>query len=122
MAKHNKTVGKRDCKIAESAKESAALRTLRIEGSQNGAKLRTRIVRDKTKYSRNIKHKQSLAFVKSLADARDFPFSELSKIVRADSFLQKNASYRLQGKEPTWIRCLLQHVYACRLRKPFLRT
>jgi hypothetical protein len=50
------------------AKESARLRTLRIDGSQNGATLRTRIVRDKTKYSRTLKHK------KSLADAGDFPF------------------------------------------------
>lgn len=55
-------------KVAETAKESARLRTLRIDGSQNGATLRTRIVRDKTKYNRNIKHK------KSLADAGDFPF------------------------------------------------
>ena len=68
MAKHNsKAVGK----LAETAKESAILRTLRIDGSQNGAKLRTRIVRDKTKYNRNIKHK------KSLADARDFAFYSL---------------------------------------------
>ena len=64
MARHNsKAFGK----VAD-AKESAALRTLRIDGSQNGAMLRTRVVRDKTKYSRNIKHK------KSLADARDFAF------------------------------------------------
>ena len=49
------------------AKESARLRTLRIDGSQNGATLRTRIVRDKTKYTRTLKHK------KSLADAGDFP-------------------------------------------------
>ncbi len=55
-------------KIAETAKESAKLRTLRIDGSQNGATLRTRVVRDKTKYNRNLKHK------KSLADAGDFPF------------------------------------------------
>ena len=54
-------------KIAETAKESARLRTLRIDGSQNGATLRTRIVRDKTKYTRTLKHK------KSLADAGDFP-------------------------------------------------
>ena len=53
-------------KLAETAKESAMLRMLRRDGSQNGAKLRTRIVRDKTKYTRNVKHK------KSLADARDF--------------------------------------------------
>ena len=65
MAKHsNKSVGK----IAGTAKESAMLRTLRIDGSQNGATLRTRVVRDKTKYSRNLKHKGSLA------DAGDFPF------------------------------------------------
>ena len=55
-------------KVAETAKESARLRTLRIDGSQNGATLRTRVVRDKTKYNRNVKHK------KSLADARDFAF------------------------------------------------
>ena len=48
------------------AKESARLRAMRIDGSQNGATLRTRIVRDKTKYSRTLKHK------KSLADAGDF--------------------------------------------------
>ena len=54
------------------AKESARLRKLRIDGSQNGATLRTRIVRDKKKYSRNIKHR------KSLADARDFAFMGLS--------------------------------------------
>ena len=49
------------------AKESARLRKQRIDGSQNGATLRTRIVRDKTKYTRTLKHK------KSLADAGDFP-------------------------------------------------
>ena len=55
-------------KVAETAKESDAMRMLRIDGSQNGATLRTRVVRDKTKYNRNFKHK------KSLADAGDFPF------------------------------------------------
>ncbi len=50
------------------AKESAMLRALRIDGSQNGATLRTRVVRDKTKYNRNVKHK------KSLAQAGDFAF------------------------------------------------
>ncbi|MBQ3714424.1 MAG: hypothetical protein II892_02410 [Fibrobacter sp.] len=55
-------------KVAEIAKESARLRTLRIDGSQNGATLRTRIVRDKTKYNRTLKHK------KSLAEAGDFPY------------------------------------------------
>ena len=65
MAKHsNKSVGK----IAGTAKESTMVRTLRIDGSQNGATLRSRIVRDKTKYNRNVKHK------KSLADARDFAY------------------------------------------------
>ena len=55
-------------KVAESAKESDMMRMQRIDGSQNGATLRTRVVRDKTKYNRNLKHK------KSLADAGDFPF------------------------------------------------
>ena len=55
-------------KVADAATEGARMRALRIGGSQNGATLRTRIVRDKTKYSRTLKHK------KSLADARDFAF------------------------------------------------
>ncbi len=59
-------------KVAESARESARMRAQRIDGSQNGATLRTRIVRDKTKYSRTLKHK------KSLADAGDFPFGIIS--------------------------------------------
>ena len=56
------------CKVAETAKESDIMRMQRIDGSQNGATLRTRVVRDKTKYNRNLKHK------KSFADAGDFPF------------------------------------------------
>ena len=68
-------------KVVEIAKESARLRTLRIDGSQNGATLRTRIVRDKTKYSRTLKHK------KSLANAGDFPFME--KII----FFQKFTNF-----------------------------
>ena len=73
MAKLNNKAAK-SANVAESAKESAMLRTLRIDGSQNGATLRTRVVRDKTKYNRNIKHR------KSLADAGDFPFLDnLSK-------------------------------------------
>ena len=55
-------------KVAETAKESDMMRMRRIDGSQNGATLRTRVVRDKTKYNRNLKHK------KSLADAGDFLF------------------------------------------------
>ena len=55
-------------KVAETVKESDMMRMRRIDGSQNGATLRTRVVRDKTKYNRNFKHK------KSLADAGDFPF------------------------------------------------
>ena len=59
--------GQKIGKLAD-AKECATLRSLRIDGSQNGATLRTRVVRDKSKYNRNLKHK------KSLADAGDFPF------------------------------------------------
>ena len=55
-------------KVAETAKESDIMRMRRIDGSQNGATLRTIVVRDKTKYNRNLKHK------KSFADAGDFPF------------------------------------------------
>ena len=65
MAKNN---GKKVSVLADSATESARMRMLRIDGSQNGASLRTRIVRDKTKYTRTLKHK------KSLADAGNFPF------------------------------------------------
>ncbi|MDY6332825.1 MAG: hypothetical protein SPL52_15105 [Fibrobacter sp.] len=60
------------CKVAETAKESDTMRMRRIDGSQNGATLRTKVVRDKTKYNRNLKHKKSFAFcygLKSLADA-----------------------------------------------------
>ncbi len=65
------------------AKESARLRTLRIDGSQNGATLRTRVVRDKTKYTRTLKHK------KSLADAGDFPFiKSLSQVKLLDAFFE----------------------------------
>ncbi|WP_405327196.1 hypothetical protein [Fibrobacter sp.] len=56
-------------KVAETAKESDIMRMRRIDGSQNGATLRTRVVRDKTKYNRNLKHKKSFAI-----DAGDFPF------------------------------------------------
>ena len=63
---HNKA--KAAGNVAKTAKESARMRALRIDGSQNGATLQTRVVRDKTKYCRNLKHK------KSLADAGDFPF------------------------------------------------
>ena len=70
-------------KVVEIAKESARLRTLRIDGSQNGATLRTRIVRDKTKYSRTLKHK------KSLANAGDFPFMEKSFFSKVYEFCKQ---------------------------------
>ncbi|MCF0220935.1 MAG: hypothetical protein HUK19_01435 [Fibrobacter sp.] len=50
------------------AKESRAMRSLRIDGSFNGATLRTRVIKNKKLYNRNIKHK------KSFANAGDFPF------------------------------------------------
>ena len=76
------------------AKESAELRKQRIDGSQNGATLRTRIVRDKTKYSRTLKHK------KSLADAGDFRYTPLG---RAPSLVAINLSIILAPKEPAKI-------------------
>ena len=48
-------------------KETRAQRAARIAGTGNGATLRTRTVRDKTKYTRKIKHK-------SIATAMDFAF------------------------------------------------
>ncbi len=51
-----------------SALESKAMRSLRIDGSCNGATLRTRVIKNKKLYNRNFKHK------KSFADAGDFPF------------------------------------------------
>ena len=53
----------------KEAKESARLRDERITGTDNGLTLRTRVVRDRTKYSRKIKHR------KSPAEAGDFPFT-----------------------------------------------
>lgn len=50
----------------ESAKESMIQRALRIDGSCNGTTLRTRVIRNKKLYNRNIKHR------KSFAEAGDF--------------------------------------------------
>lgn len=52
----------------KEAKESARLRDERIAGTDNGLTLRTRVVRDRTKYTRKLKHK------KSPAETGDFPF------------------------------------------------
>ena len=60
----------------KEAKESARLRDERITGTDNGLTLRTRVVRDRTKYSRKIKHR------KSPAETGDFPF-----IVQEKSYL-----------------------------------
>ena len=74
-------------KVAEAATESARMRMLRIDGSQNGATLRTRIVRDKTKYTRTLKHK------KSLADAGDFPL--LNSYFRLNCLMHSSNSLSL---------------------------
>ena len=47
-------------------KENARLREERIAGTDNGLTLRTRVVRDRKKYTRKIKHR------KSIAEAMDF--------------------------------------------------
>lgn len=41
------------------AKESKKLRNERIAGTNNGQTLRTRVVKDKTKYTRKKKHKDA---------------------------------------------------------------
>jgi len=53
--------------MARRAKESVRLRQERIAGTSNGATLRTRVVRDRKKYTRKIKHSR-----KSIAEAMDF--------------------------------------------------
>jgi hypothetical protein len=55
--------------MSKKAKESRRLRDERIAGTGNGATLRTRIVRDRKKYTRKIKHLN-----KSIAEAMDFAF------------------------------------------------
>lgn len=55
--------------MAQKAKESARLRQERIAGTSNGMTLRTRVVRDRKKYSRKSKHTK-----KSIAEAMDFAF------------------------------------------------
>lgn len=40
-------------------RETDNLRDQRIEGTDNGRTLRTRVVRDKTKYTRKLKHKET---------------------------------------------------------------
>lgn len=40
-------------------RETDNLRNKRIEGTDNGRTLRTRVVRDKTKYTRKMKHKET---------------------------------------------------------------
>lgn len=47
--------------LAQTTKETANQRAARIEASANGATLRTRVIKDKSKYQRNIKHKTSFA-------------------------------------------------------------
>ncbi|MCQ2096920.1 MAG: hypothetical protein MJY87_03130 [Fibrobacter sp.] len=73
MAKKEKLVITGNARVdaqraSSSAKESAAMRSLRIDGSSNGATLRTRVIRNKKLYNRNFKHK------KSFADAGDSVF------------------------------------------------
>ena len=61
------------------AKESAWLRTLRIDGSQNGATLRTRVVRDKTKYTRTLNDTATTEiYTLSLHDALPSPTRGIS--------------------------------------------
>ena len=53
--------------MAQKAKESARLRQERIAGTSNGMTLRTRVVKDRKKYTRKLKHNK-----KSIAEAMDF--------------------------------------------------
>ena len=53
-------------------KESARLREERIAGTDNGLTLRTRVVRDRKKYTRKIKHRKSIAEAMDFALLRKF--------------------------------------------------
>lgn len=72
--------------MAQKAKESARLRQERIAGTSNGMTLRTRVVRDRKKYSRKNKHMK-----KSIAEAMDF------------ALLWRRARMYIQGlPRPSW--------------------
>lgn len=43
--------------MTNRATESERIRSERISGTNNGSTLRTRVVRDESKYTRKIKHK-----------------------------------------------------------------
>lgn len=49
----------KEVKKMKEQKEPAWLRIERLAGTNNGATLRTRTVKDKTKYTRKKKHKKS---------------------------------------------------------------
>ena len=66
----------------EKLKESKAQRAARIAETGNNALWRTRVVIDRKKYSRKLKHK------KSLADARDFAFYSNAHRRNSSSFCQ----------------------------------
>jgi len=68
MAKKEKLIVS-SARGSAAALESVAMRALRIDGSCNGTTLRTRVIKNKKLYNRNLKHK------KSFADAGDFPIS-----------------------------------------------
>ena len=72
--------------MAQKAKESARLRQERIAGTSNGMTLRTRVVKDRKKYSRKIKH-----IKKSIAEAMDF------------ALIWRRARMHSQGRlRPSW--------------------
>lgn len=62
-------------KAASQAVESAMQRAMRIGDSQNGATLRTRVVKSKNKYQRNLKHKTSFASAEDVFYAVSPPHS-----------------------------------------------
>jgi len=76
--------------LAKQAAESAMMRTLRIGDSQNGATLRTRVIKNKKLYNRNFKHK------KSFANAEDFSFAN-----PCSSAIQIHSAFVLLS--PWWI-------------------
>ena len=63
-------------KTTTKAKESKRQRKERISNSNNGATTRTRVVKDKTKYTRKAKHK------KMSREEINEKFAELEKLMK----------------------------------------
>ena len=90
MAKKKKTV----------AKENERMRKERIAGSDNGRTMRTRVVKDKKKYTRKTKHKKN---ENSAAEMFDYFAKSLKKmginIMYRDNWIEKRVRCGLTARD-----------------------